>query len=151
MPAGHAGRHTITLQVANALLQVQEGVCELQECLVLSTGFLLWEIYPLSAPLFVYMGISKGKEVWIMSGKLVGEVNHFYNRIGVAVINLSDSLQLGDQVHFLGRSTDFRQEVQSMQIEHESISEAGKGQEIAMKVERRVRNHDKVYKLSDDE
>jgi translation initiation factor IF-2 len=54
-------------------------------------------------------------------------------------------------VHFLGRSTDFRQEVQSMQIEHESISEAGKGQEIAMKVERRVRNHDKVYKLSDDE
>ena len=86
-----------------------------------------------------------------MSGKLVGEVNHFYNRIGVAVINLSDSLQLGDQVHFLGRSTDFRQEVQSMQIEHESISEAGKGQEIAMKVERRVRNHDKVYKLSDDE
>lgn len=86
-----------------------------------------------------------------MSGKLVGEVNHFYNRIGVAVIDLSDSLQLGDQVHFLGRSTDFRQEVQSMQIEHESISEAGKGQEIAMKVERRVRNHDKVYKLSDDE
>lgn len=86
-----------------------------------------------------------------MSGKLVGEVNHFYNRIGVVVIDLSDSLQLGDQVHFLGRSTDFRQEVQSMQIEHESISEAGKGQEIAMKVERRVRNHDKVYKLSDDE
>ena len=86
-----------------------------------------------------------------MSGKLVGEVNHFYNRIGVAVIDLSGSLQLGDQVHFLGRSTDFRQEVQSMQIEHESISEAGKGQEIAMKVERRVRNHDKVYRLSDDE
>lgn len=86
-----------------------------------------------------------------MSGKLVGEVNHFYNRIGVAVIDLTDTLQLGDQVHFLGRSTDFRQEVQSMQIEHESISEAGKGQEIAMKVERRVRNHDKVYKLSDDE
>jgi putative protease len=96
-------------------------------------------------------GVRELKEEWIMSGKLVGEVNHFYNRIGVAVIDLSDSLQLGDQVHFLGRSTDFRQEVQSMQIEHESISEAGKGQEIAMKVERRVRNHDKVYKLSDDE
>ena len=58
-----------------------------------------------------------------MSGKLIGEVNHFYNRIGVAVIDLSDSIQIGDQVHFLGRSTDFRQEVQSMQIEHESISE----------------------------
>lgn len=86
-----------------------------------------------------------------MSGILVGEVNHFYDRIGVAVIDLVDALQVGDQVHFFGRSTDFRQEVLSMQIEHEPISEAGKGQEIAMKVERRVRNHDKVYKLSGDD
>jgi putative protease len=86
-----------------------------------------------------------------MSGKLVGEVNHFYNRIGVAVVDLVDILQIGDQVHFFGRSTDFRQEVGSMQIEHEPITEARKGQEIAMKVERRVRNHDKVYKLSDDD
>lgn len=86
-----------------------------------------------------------------MSGKLVGEVNHFYNRIGVAVIDLVDMLQIGDQVHFFGRSTDFRQEVGSMQIEHEPITEAAKGQEIAMKVERRVRNHDKVYRLSDDD
>ncbi len=86
-----------------------------------------------------------------MPGKLIGEVNHFYNRIGVVVIDLSDSLQVGDQVHFFGRSTDFRQMVQSMQIEHQSISGAGKGQEIAMKIERRVRNHDKVYKLTNDE
>lgn len=86
-----------------------------------------------------------------MSGILVGEVNHFYNHIGVAVIDLVDTLQLGDQVHFFGRSTDFRQEINSMQIEHQVITEAGEGQEIAIKVERRVRNHDKVYKLSEDE
>jgi translation elongation factor EF-1alpha len=83
-----------------------------------------------------------------MSGILIGEVNHFYNRIGVAVIDLVGTVQLGDQVHFFGRSTDFRQEVRSMQIEHQSITEAGKGEEVAMKVERRVRNRDKVYKLS---
>lgn len=82
-----------------------------------------------------------------MSGILIGEVNHFYNRIGVAVIDLVETVQVGDQVHFFGRSTDFRQEVRSIQIEHQAITEAGKGQEIAMKVERRVRNHDKVYKL----
>lgn len=86
-----------------------------------------------------------------MSGKLVGEVTHYYNRIGVAVIDLKDSLQIGDQVHFFGRSTDFRQEVTSMQIEHEAITEAVEGQEIALKVDRRVRNHDKVYKLSEEE
>lgn len=86
-----------------------------------------------------------------MSGKLIGEVTHFYNRIGVAVMDLSGPLQVGDQVHFLGRSTDFRQEISSMQIEHESITEAGKGQEVAVKVERRVRNHDKVFKITDEE
>lgn len=86
-----------------------------------------------------------------MSGNLVGEVTHYYNRIGVAVIDLKGPLQVGDQVHFFGSSTDFRQEVNSMQIEHESITEAGKGQEIALKVDRRVRNHDKVYKLSEED
>jgi len=86
-----------------------------------------------------------------MSGELVGEVNHFYNRIGVAVIDLVGSLEVGNQVHFFGRTTDFRQEVTSMQIEHEAITEAVAGQEVAMKVERRVRNHDKVYKLTEDE
>ena len=86
-----------------------------------------------------------------MSGIPVGEVNHYYNRIRVAVIDLVDTLQVGDQVQFVGRSTDFRQEVKSMQIEHQAITEAGEGQEIAVKVERRVRNHDRVYKLSEDE
>ena len=85
-----------------------------------------------------------------MSGKLIGEVTHFYARIVVAVVNLSGSIEIGDQVHFFGRNTDFHQQVQSMQIEHQPVSEAGKGQEIAIEVERRVRNHDKVYKLIDD-
>jgi translation initiation factor IF-2 len=86
-----------------------------------------------------------------MSGELIGEVTHFYNRIGVAVVNLTGKIKEGDQVHFFGRSTDFRQQVQSLQIEHEAVSEAGEGQEIAIKGERRVRNHDKLYKLSEDD
>lgn len=86
-----------------------------------------------------------------MSGKLVGKVTHFYDRIGVAVIDLKDTLQVGDQVHFFGRSTDFRQEIASMQVEHQPISEAEKGQEVAVKVERRVRKSDKIYKLTDED
>ena len=86
-----------------------------------------------------------------MSGELIGEVTHFYNRICVAVVNLTGEIKEGDQVHFFGRSTDFRQQVESMQIEHEAVSEAEKGQEVAIKVERRVRNHDKVYKLLDED
>jgi len=86
-----------------------------------------------------------------MTGTRIGEVIHFYDRIGVAVIVLTAPIRLGDQVHFLGRSTDFEQEVKSIQIEHQPISEAGPGQEIALKVERRVHPHDKVFTITREE
>lgn len=86
-----------------------------------------------------------------MAGTKVGEVTHFYNHIGVAVIELSGDLKIGDQIHILGRTTDFRQEVKSMQIEHQAINEARAGQEIAMKVDRRVRPRDKVFRISGEE
>ncbi len=86
-----------------------------------------------------------------MSGKRIGEVTHFYNKISVAVIALTGKLRVGDTLHFLGRSTDFSQEVTSMQIEHQSVEEVGPGQEVAVRVESRVRRNDKVYKLEGDE
>lgn len=86
-----------------------------------------------------------------MTGTRIGEVTHFYDRIGVAVIILTGAIRLGDQVHFLGRSTDFEQEVRSLQIEHQPISDAGSGQEIALKVERRVHPHDKVFRITREE
>lgn len=54
-------------------------------------------------------------------------------------------------MHILGHSTDFRQQVTSLQIEHQPVSEAGPGQDVAMQVERRVRPRDKVFKLTGEE
>jgi hypothetical protein len=85
-----------------------------------------------------------------MSGTLIGEVTHFYNNISVAVISLTDKLNVGDDIHILGRTTDFRQTVKSLQIEHQNIEEAGPNQEIALKVDMRVRRGDRVYKLIDE-
>jgi translation elongation factor EF-1alpha len=82
-----------------------------------------------------------------MAGIRIGNVTHFYGKISVAVIQLTGKIQVGDTVHFLGSSTDFNQNVTSLQIEHQSIEEANPGQEVAMKVNRRVRNGDKVFKL----
>jgi putative protease len=84
-----------------------------------------------------------------MDGIKIGTVTHFYNRLCVAVIELSDSIQVGDDVHFLGRLTDFRQKVKSIQIEHEQVEGAEKGTEIALKVDMRVRKGDKVFKLTE--
>jgi translation initiation factor IF-2 len=76
----------------------------------------------------------------------IGVVTHFYNKIQVAVVRLTDRLALGDRVRFRGMNTDFEQEVRSMEIEHASVSEASAGMEVAMKVEERVRKGDGLYR-----
>jgi acyl-CoA hydrolase len=84
----------------------------------------------------------------MMEGIRIGEITHYYNQINVAVIYLSGPIRIGDVIHILGRTTDFRQNVTSLQIEHQSIEEAGPSQEVALKVTRRVRKGDKVFKLT---
>ena len=77
----------------------------------------------------------------------VGKVTHFFTKIGVAVIEITDgSIKSGDEIHIKGHTTDFRQKVGSMQIEHEKIEMAEPGQSIGVKVEEPVRANDLVYK-----
>lgn len=79
--------------------------------------------------------------------KLVGKVTHYFTKIGVAVIELSDKLSVGDEISIEGASTNFKQKVTSMQIEHENINEAKAGDSIGLKVDDRVREGDQVYKI----
>lgn len=79
--------------------------------------------------------------------KEVGKVTHFFTKIGVGVIKLSSKLKVGDGVHFKGATTDFTQKAESMQIEHENVEEAKKGQSIGLKVNEPVREGDVVYKV----
>src|SRR5437667_2092959 len=80
--------------------------------------------------------------------KKVGEVFHFYGKIGVAAIRLTDDeIALGDTVQIQGPSTNLEQTVDTLQIEHADVSRAGPGQEVGMKVRDRVREKDFVYKL----
>ncbi|WP_287587078.1 hypothetical protein [Candidatus Borrarchaeum sp.] len=77
--------------------------------------------------------------------KKVGVVDKFYSKISVALVTLSDTLAVDDKIKIKGATTDFEQVVKSMQIEHESINSATKGQMIGLKVENRVRPHDEVF------
>ncbi len=83
-----------------------------------------------------------------MSGVRIGEVTHFFDKIGVAVLALTDTLRVGDTVHILGHSTDFHQKITSLQIEHQAVEEAGPGQDVATKVSQRVRPRDAVFKIT---
>lgn len=77
--------------------------------------------------------------------ELVGEVTHYFGKIGVAAVKLVKPLKTGDRLHFKGATTDFEDTVESMQIGHETVSSAKKGAEIGLKVSDRVREGDKVY------
>lgn len=77
--------------------------------------------------------------------KPIGEVTHFYKGVGVAVVKFSKAVKAGETVHFKGATTDFTQELLSMQLDHEEVDKAAKGKEIGVKVDERVREGDKVF------
>jgi len=77
----------------------------------------------------------------------VGKVTHFFSKINVAVVELSETLSIGDKIAFKGPTTDFEQTIESMQIEHVNVEKAEKGQSIGLKVNERVRENDTVYKV----
>lgn len=77
----------------------------------------------------------------------VGKVTHYFTKIGVAVIEVTDgSIKVGDEIHIKGHTSDFKQKVASMQVEHESVQMAEPGQSIGLKVSEHVRANDLVYK-----
>ena len=79
--------------------------------------------------------------------KPIGKVTHYFTKIGVAVVELDDELKVGDTIAIRGATTDLTQRVDSMQVEHESVKVANKGQSIGLKVQDRVREGDTVYKI----
>ena len=80
-----------------------------------------------------------------MEEKLVGKITHYYNAIGVGIIELSSALKVGDSIHIKGKATDFEQMVDSMQIEHKEVQSAKKGDVIGIKTEQKVKEGDEVY------
>jgi putative protease len=76
----------------------------------------------------------------------IGCITHFFTKISVAVIELTEPLAVGDTIVLKGPTTDFEQVVESMQIEHQNVQNAKAGQSIGLKVAQRVRENDMVYK-----
>ena len=75
----------------------------------------------------------------------VGVITHYFTKIGVAVIELTDKLKKGDKIRIKGATSDFTQTVDSMQIDHKEVEEVKKGDSIGMKVAEHAREHDKVF------
>ena len=80
-------------------------------------------------------------------GKLIGKITHYFGNIGVAVIELTDALKVGETIRVVGGETDFEQVVDSMEVDHKKVDKAKKGDGIGMKINQKVREGYKVFKV----
>mgnify|MGYP000507141600 CR=1 FL=1 len=84
-----------------------------------------------------------------MPEQKIGEVIKFFSKPSVAAIKITDGiLQVGDRIKFKGHTTDFEDQVQSMQVDNQPVEKAEPGALIGIKVKDRVREKDQVFKVT---
>ena len=76
---------------------------------------------------------------------LIGRVSHYYNHLGVAILELTGELSVGDMITFLGHTTEFNQIACSLEVEHHKVMTATPGMEVAVRVDEAVREGDQVF------
>ena len=83
-----------------------------------------------------------------MSEIEIGKVTHYFSKIGVAAIQITQgSLGVGDVIHIKGHTSDFNQTIESMQIDNQSVQEATAGQSVGFRAAQHAREHDLVFKV----
>ena len=78
----------------------------------------------------------------------IGVVTHYFDKPKVAIVKLTAPVAVGDQLHFHGHTTEFTEGVTSMELDHKKVEGAKAGDEIAIQVVGRARQHDKVFKVT---
>src|SRR3972149_8507446 len=77
--------------------------------------------------------------------KKIGEVTHFFAGPSAAVLKLTTKLNLGQQIHIVGFTTDLTEKVTSMQINHMNVESGNPRADVAILVKDRVREGDEVF------
>lgn len=80
--------------------------------------------------------------------KPIGVVTHYFGKIKVAVAKFKGKAAVGDAIRIRGATTDFTMKIASLQRNHEAVKTAPKGKEVGMKVPKRVRTGDMLYRAS---
>lgn len=84
-----------------------------------------------------------------MEGEEIGRVVKFFAKPSAAAIELTGgSLGVGDTIHIKGHTTDFQQQIDSMEIDNVPVQKAEQGSLIGVKVRERVRPNDVIYKIT---
>ena len=82
-----------------------------------------------------------------MADKQIGRVTHWYDKIGVAVLDLKGTLKAGEKVKIKKGEEEFEETIASMQVDHKEVSSAKKGDEVAVKFSQKAKEGAGVYKV----
>jgi putative protease len=86
-----------------------------------------------------------------MAEQLIGKVTHYFGKAKVAAIQITDGeLRVGDTVHIVGNTSDFTQQIDSMEIDRAPVELAKTGDHIGVQVVEQAREHDEVYRVLPD-
>lgn len=86
-----------------------------------------------------------------MAEKKIGEVVKFFSKPLVAAVKITEGeLNVGDNIKYSGHTTDFIDEVKSMEVDNKSVPKAVAGDFIGIKVSDRVRPGDEVFRIIPD-
>jgi len=88
------------------------------------------------------LGLSKKT---VRTDKPVGEVTHYYGNLGVAIVKFNRDMPAGKNITFQGTTTDFSQDISSMELDRKPADMAPRGKEVGIKVKEKTREGDKVY------
>ena len=76
----------------------------------------------------------------------IGVVTHYWSHLGVAGVHLDAPLNVGDHIHIIGHTSNFEQDVRSMELDHHHVFHGNPGADVGIAVMEHAREHDRVYK-----
>jgi translation elongation factor EF-1alpha len=84
-----------------------------------------------------------------MEEQRIGVIEHYYPKVHAAVVDLRDGdLHVGDEVHITGKGVDFVERVKHLEIDHERVDEARRGQHVGLEVTEPVKAHIEVFAVA---
>jgi len=81
-------------------------------------------------------------------GDAIGRVTHYFSHLSVAAVTLTAPLKVGERIHIRGHTTNVVQDVGSLEVDHAQVAAAEPGDDVALKVDDHVRDHDLIFRES---
>lgn len=82
-----------------------------------------------------------------MAEREIGKVTHYFGHAAVAAVTLTEALKVGDTIRVKGHTTDFTTTVDHLQIDHKDVPQAKPGDDVAVHVGQKAREHDVMFKV----